>query len=224
MEINKNSIKSIINSYANSFEGLEEANQISFFVICPNQPRLKKLNLGDLSSESLKLIATEHRLILVVEKGEAIFAHAHEKYIESIQLSDELSLSGKKITLKTLTDEEAEKLAAVASILGQQTAPAEEAAKTSTQDRDRSAVNCSLKQKKVVATFSHLSFSSIERKVKTAVQDIIKACLKRFEEERKELEDKQQIDQKFDDIKKSEIKKMINRSEITKKEIARLSQ
>src|SRR5262245_17108886 len=91
--------------------------KVSLFVVSTKNQRLKQINLDHLSPDEraakLHKWGKDHRYVAVIEMGDMIFAHTHAKHAEQLQQIEDLSLDGKKITVKALTDEDAARLSAV---------------------------------------------------------------------------------------------------------------
>lgn len=91
--------------------------QATLFVISAKDRGIKKLDLVGLTpkerADKLHKWGQQDRFVAVIEIGDQMFAHAHAKHAERLQGIEELSIDGKKVTVKALTDEEAEQLSAV---------------------------------------------------------------------------------------------------------------
>lgn len=113
-EIKKEDLRRVFGAYEP--ERFQQA-QVSLFIISSKYPRLKKLDLDGLSSEKraekLQKWGNEHRFVAVIQIGDQVFAHASAKFAEQLEKQKDLTIDGKNVSIKTLTDEESDLLAAV---------------------------------------------------------------------------------------------------------------
>ena len=95
----------------------EEVVQARLFVVSSKDRGIKKLDLAGLTpkarADKLHKWGKDDRFVAVIETGDQLFVHAHAKHAVRLQGIEELSIDGKKATVKALTDEEAEQLSAV---------------------------------------------------------------------------------------------------------------
>lgn len=220
--------KATIENFITPIEGTGEIRKITLFLVSGKNPRLKKINLDHLSSEDrrakLKSWGQEYRFVLVIEKGDMVFAHAHQKYAELLQKSDGLSLEGRKVTVKALSDEQAERVSAIGQTLGGQI---DEGKGENTKDELKTTHQSQFFSPQQVFAKSHLvrdkllTHFLLKQMVKRNLGQLVFDCMKRYQEARKELKEKQESEEKFSNIKRSELKKEIARSEIKNREISR---
>lgn len=220
VRINKSSIESFMGPVR---------GKVSLFLVSKKSPRLKKLNLENLSAAKLKLYGQEHRFILVIEKGDIVFAHAHAKHAEQLEKAEGLSLDGREVIIKALSDEDAEQVTAIGEAFEDHVLNHIEKKEGEIEEEVRQAPSQSaprrqyLAKNRLISDEVHTHFI-IEQMVKRNLGRLISDCMKRFQEAREEWKKQQEADNKFDNIKKSEIKKEIARAEIKTEEVKQQEQ
>ncbi|WP_068468262.1 hypothetical protein [Candidatus Protochlamydia phocaeensis] len=114
MEIKNEVLDQIFNS--GEFQDKSDV-KVSLFVISKKSPTLKLLNLEGLSPEKrlekLRKVAQDNRFVAVVEKGDVLYAHVSPQFAERLSTAQDLSINGKKVAVKALSESEYERLAVV---------------------------------------------------------------------------------------------------------------
>lgn len=217
LEINQKALDKVIGSMAG-----EGVFNVSLFIVSAKHPRLKKLDLDQLSpgerAKKLQKWAEEHRFVAVIEKGDQIFAHTHAAYAEKLQgmydLSD-LSIERKKVTVIALTDEEYD------SSFGGVLLQSEEEKKSSQASHD--LVQGQVEARQFLEDHKPLLGTQLQRNFVIAsmlkVGQIILNCMRQMSEARREIEEQRKEDDKHNAIIQQGIKKDILKREITKGEI-----
>lgn len=212
--------------------------KVSLFLVSKKSPRLKKLNLENLSSEEreakLKSVGEQNRFVLIIQKGDMVFAHAHGKYAEQLEKVDELSLDGRKVIVKALSDEDAEQVAAIGTAFDEHVKHLEEEIEEKIKEDkgekgSQNAYHQSISRRQYLAKKTLISDEVhshflVQQMVEKDLGQLIVECMKRFQEARAELKKQQEADQVYFDIKNSEIKKDIVRGEVKAEEVKRKEQ
>lgn len=226
MQINKEMMIKIMGPIAES-----EDLKVSLFIVSKKDPRLKKLNLDptlapEKRAAKLRQWAEEQRFVAVIEMGDKVFAHANEKFAQQLEKQQDLSIEGKKVAVKTLTDDESEKL----SLLGENfedyllTEVDESEAKEEGKHKEVSAFVDSRYQLREYLALNRLISDKIYMdhviaRMENVPGEVILNCLKRFEEARREDQRQKEADEKHHRIKDQEIQKSILKEEIKQGEI-----
>lgn len=193
---------------------------VSLFVVSAKHPRLKKLDLDphlspEKRAEKLHKWAQQHRFVAVIEIGDQMFAHTHANYADKLQGIEELSIGGKKVTIKALTDEEAEQLSSVGEAFEQYVldeAKEEEKPAEASDVQIRSEARQFLATQKLVSDQMHMNF--VIASMQNVPGKVILDCLRLFSEARREAEKQKKEDQRRADIKEEVIRKDILKREI----------
>jgi hypothetical protein len=207
--------------------------KVSLFLVSKKSPRLKKLNLENLSPEEraakLNSVGQENRFVLVIQKGDVVFAHAHSKHAAGLQKSDDLSLDGRKVLVKVLSDEDAEQVAAIGAAFDEHVLDQlEEKIEKKLKEEDDEVSQHTHKQpmsrqqylaKKTLISDEVHSHFLVKQMTERNLGQLITECMKRYQEARAELKKQQEADDKYFNIKRSEIKKEIARAEIKAEEV-----
>lgn len=205
--------------------------KVSLFVVSSKNQRLKKLNLDKLSLEEraakLEKWGRENRFVAVIQIGDQMFAHAHAQYAKHWQDAGNLTLDGKSVTVKSLSDEESEQLSAVGQAFDDHLLKEDEGEQHLEHVEGGSGIGDftpSRRQyfavKGLVSDQTHSSLL-IELMVKRNMSQIITRCMEQYSEAKREERKQQEADDKHFDIIRSEIKKDIQKSEIKQEEIQR---
>jgi hypothetical protein len=207
--------------------------KVSLFVVSSKNKRLKKLNLENLApeerSKKLHQWGQEHRFVLVIEKGDMVFAHTHNKHAEQLQGIEGLSLNGKNVAVKALTDEEAGRLSKVGEAFEENVLEEVEEEKEEGKVEEKRKAESHLTRTPVRQYFAEKQLVSdemyshhlIESLVRNNLGKIIIRTLQQFNEARREEEKRRAADEKYFGIKRNEIKKEILKDEIKKEEVER---
>lgn len=212
----------------NSLTGNDSEMKISLFIVSKKDPRLKKLELGKLNreqrAEKLHKWAQDYRFVAVIEMGDTIFAHTHAKFAEQLG-QKEISIEGKKVTVKSLSDEEANQLSIVGQTFEEYVLKESEEEKTEGKDSSkehmsafRSTIRQYFAENRLVS--DQMWMKHVIARMENIPGQIILECLRRIDEARREQEKQKAADEKYFDIKKQDIKKTILKEEVTKESIA----
>lgn len=218
--------KSAIDKFILPLEGQDDVGTISLFMVSTKDSSLKKLNLDRLSLEErrehLKAWGRENRFVLVIEKGDNLFAHVHNKYAQDLKECEALSFGGRKVTVKALSDEEAAQLSAIGEACEDQIAEKEEEKSEEKVER-QNIYSYSSAYQLVFGKGGEVSNPTrflVGQLVKHHLSQILIDCMKRFEEARRELEKQKEASDKKSEILREEIKKEILRGGVKKEEIS----
>lgn len=200
--------------------------KVSLFVTSSKNQRLKKLNLERLTPEEraakLHKWGQQHRFVAVVEMGDMVFANVHEKHAKQLRGLEDLTLNGKKVTVRDLTNEEADQLAAVGEAFEEYAL--QESEKEKKEEKEGSSFNGRsmpreyLSKNRLISDQMH-SNHLIGLMAKNRIGTIILNCMQKFNEAQREEKKQKEADDKYFDTKKSEIKKGVLREEIKQGEI-----
>jgi hypothetical protein len=202
--------------------------EVSLFVVSKNKPGLKQLNLHNLSSEErtkkLQKWAQDNRFVAVIKKGDDIFAHAHAQTAEKLQKQDDLTIDGKKVAIKTLTDEEAAKLSTEVfeEFARESTEKVEERKSEKEREHDHTTapgyvIRQYLAFKSLVNDQTYAGY--VIAKMQSMPGQIMLNCLRRLEEARREEQKQKEADDKYFEIKHREIEKQIKKQAIIQEDI-----
>lgn len=222
-EINRKCIESLVAS----LEGFGDVDKVSLFRVSLKHSSLKKINLEGLTSEErlekLKMWGQEHRFVLVIEKGDRIFAHIHAKYAQQLQNLDTLSLNERQVKVVTLTEEQATQVSAI-GIAFEEYVLDEEAEEVIEKqfEKSHSQTERELSKPNLKVTFpkdqGQMSFSIVQM-VKMKFGNLISQCMKRFQEAREELKKQEKEDLKREDLRKEVIQRAVKNNEIEAQEL-----
>jgi hypothetical protein len=111
MEIRHDAVSKILDF------NFHKADKVSLFVYSNKSSKLKRLDLAELSPEKrvekLKNWGKDNRFVAVVERGDAVFAFTSARNAEQLAGQSDLSIDGKKVSVKKLSDSEYERLSEV---------------------------------------------------------------------------------------------------------------
>lgn len=226
-EINKKCID--IESFFAPSEGARDIGKVSLFRVSSKNSGLKKINLESLTleerSEKLKMWGKEHRFVLVIEKGDIVFAHTHAKYAEQLQNLDALSLNDRKVKVVALSEEQASHVSAIGIAFEEYVLGEEEVEEKNEElleknhdaqmkmDRPQSKVQVTVPKDQGQTRFL------ITQMVKMNLGSMISQCLKRFQEARQELKQQEKEDLKREELKKEVIQYTVKKGQIQEKEL-----
>jgi hypothetical protein len=218
MQVSKISFEKVVGP----FEG-DQGITVSMFVVSKKNPGLKKLNLEGLNSDQraakLHRWGQEHRFVAVIEMGDKVFAHTHVKYAEQLGKND-LSIDGKKVSIKALTDEEADKLSLTfkSHLLEESEESQKEETTPESIDGRSSPVRQFLATNLLISDNMHKDH--LIAKINLSTSQIILDCLRQIAEARREQEKQKAEEEKYFRIKEQEIQRAETRSVITKEDVA----
>lgn len=188
--------------------------ELNFFSVSKNSLSLKKLDINALSQEKLRKLTEELRVVAVIQIGETTFAYVN-KYAKVLENQQDLSIDGKRVSVKTLTEKEYEELYALLL------AEADAEKKGKEDGAKKFSANHPLTQeqsgKLLVQKNLKTDWKPIDTlifKIKNIEHNIILKLLRKFNEDRRELEKQKQQDEKLDKIKKESIKHDIRNKEM----------
>jgi hypothetical protein len=231
MQLDKIILEKIMGPIA---EGDKEI-KISLFIVSKKDPRLKKLDLNpnlspEQRAEKLHKWAKDHRFVAVIEMGDQVFAHVHAKYVKQLENREDLSIEGKKIAVKALTDEEASQLSTVGATFEEYLLkkPEEKIEKEKSEEKERDLDPYLYTSRQFLAVTTLISdqmqMSRVIARMQNIPGEVILACLKRFEQARREEEIQKEEDAKHARIIETEIDKAVSRSEIKTNQIENQTQ
>lgn len=218
MYIKKESVENFLGPIAGG------AVNVSFFT-CTNNHRLKKIDLFLLSPQQRNECAQSHRLIAVIEIGGILCAHAHAATAKELQNAGDLTLDGKKISVKALTEEESDSLSLLAKKIEEHVANKEETKETETNKEHGGATASSARQeffgfKTLLSDAVHAGHLFAQMVVKGGISAIISNCLNRFAMARREQQKIQEIDDRKFAVQQEAIKKGIAKEGVRKEAVA----
>lgn len=203
-----------------------DVGKVSLFLISSKNSRLKKMNLEGLTpaarSEKLKAWGKEHRFVLVIEKGDMVFAHAHAKYAETLQNLDILSLNDKKVKVVALTEEQAAQVSEIGVAFEKYVLDEEKVEEKEQQHFLHPQIPIRRKQANVEAILPKSvgqTCFSISQMVKVKLGNLVSQLIKRFQEAREELKKQEKEDLKREVLKQEVIQFGVKKGEIQAKEL-----
>ena len=222
--INKAAIESLMGPLA------EGDIKVSLFIVSSKSPHLKKLNLDNLSTEErtrkLHKWGQAYRFVAVIELGDMIFAHTYAKHAEKLQALEDLSLNGKKVAVKALTEEESQQLSAIGEAFEEHVliSSEEESKETEEESNQQSQANSGYVSYQYLARDRLMhpqlqTYFLIEHMVKRSLGKILSDCMQKYLEAQRELQKQKEADEKYYRIKQQEIKREILNSEIKQGEV-----
>lgn len=210
--------------------------KVSLFVVSKKNQNFKKIDLENLTPEQraakLHKWAQEHRFVAVIEMGDMIFAHAHGKHVERLEGIEQLSLNGKKVTVKALTDQDAERLSAVGEAFEEHVVQnleeksVEKKEKFDKEDVDDSSTGRHpiareyLAKNRLVSDQLQMHFL-LDQMVKNKLGKIITNCIQQYNEARRQEQKQQEAEYQHTEIIRSEVKKGVLRNELKNAEIGK---
>ena len=227
MKINKDIFEKIMGSIVED----DQEIKISMFVASKKNSGLKKLNLDKLSPEQraakLHQWAQDHRFVAVIEMGDRVFAHVHAKYAEQLGNQKDLSVDDKKVLIKALTDEEADKLSLVGETFEAYVLSESEEATIQEEKEEKEETKEAAFAPRVARQYlamnllisDKMQMEHLIARMGNIPDQVILNCLRQIAEARREQEKQKEADDKYFRIKDREIQKSIVRSEITKEEV-----
>lgn len=209
---------------------------VTLFVASKKSPRLKRLDLTHLTAEQrankLHKWAKDNRFVAVIEKGDLVYALASPQFAESLRGQQDLTIEGKAVTVKALTEEQASYLSSIGESFeeyvrlnpeeGVSEDPSQEKRKEQSRERGNSSLREYFASKTLLSDLTKfhdliLKIGNIPDKVKLAVLKKLQEL--QIENDRRKKEETKKDDEKKQDIKFFELKKRITKEEQTKYEI-----
>jgi len=226
MEINKAAIREFM-----EFIGKEEQSVVSLFVVSSKNHRLKKLDLAHFTpekrAEKLHQWGQEQRFVAIIEMGDMVFAYASVEQAKQLQLQEALSLNGKRVTVKALTEEESKQLSIVGETLFEEYRSEKNSQNIKEKERASFEIVDAQRQNlpsKVSVSDRIQMHTLINLIVKNHLSTIITNSWQKYMEAQREWRKQKEADDQSFDIKRNEIKKEILKSEIKQEEINRQEQ
>ncbi|CAF24367.1 hypothetical protein [Candidatus Protochlamydia amoebophila] len=107
------SIDFVVNMVNGNFYDTNVEVAANLFVVSKKNNRLKKIDLTrDL--EKIEKWAENNRFVAVVEKGDQTFICASSQIVESLKKQNELNIEGKQLSYCVLSDDDSERMSAIA--------------------------------------------------------------------------------------------------------------
>lgn len=202
---------------------VEAKLSVSLFVVSNKDSRLKKLSLEGLSPEEritkLQKWAEQNRFVAVVALGDQIFAHVSGHHAEKLKDKD-LSIGGKKVTVKALTDEQTEELSAIGKAFEEYLLE-ETGEEKEKENHDRRLSRPEIQQffanKRLISDKMPMDY--LIAMMKNVPGQVILKCLQELNEARREAEEEKRADEKRADIKEQVIRKEIIKKEVGAQEL-----
>jgi hypothetical protein len=207
--------------------------KISLFVVSKKSPTLKKLNLEGLTVEKrlekLQKLARDNRFVAVVEKGDMIYAHVNPQIAERLNEQQDLSINGKKVSIKVLSEAEYDRLAVVGETFEEYIRLNPEEALQDERNPDKHSkekgyayvkeyfAGRNLLSDVIQMDYMILRMRNIPEKIKMAFLEKMNEMQREIN--RRKKEDAIKEEEKFFDHKRSELKKRIIIEEIVKDEV-----
>lgn len=201
--------------------------KVSLFIVSAKYPRLKKLDLADLSPDErlrkLNKWAEQHRFVALIEKGDQAFAHLSAEHAKRLQPSEDITIDGKSrnVAVTSLTDEDYEQLAAVGEAFKQYVKEQNEEEKTEKSadlDSYRSEARQFFSTHKLVSDQMHMDY--LIASMQNLPSKVILNFLRRWSEAQREEAKQQEDTQKRQTIKDGIIHKEITNHEIGRQQLA----
>lgn len=210
MQINREALTKI-----HGISGDNQDVRVSLWVVSKKDSRLKQLNLGphltvEQRAAKLQKLAQENRFVAVIQIGEAIFAHAHSHFAKQLEAQGDLSINGKRVSVQSLTDEQAEELAAVGEAFDEYALEEEETTVEKEKEELSNELPYSLRSlaERIQVITGHAN-PSPEMMAKMRISEIVLDSLKQFSEARREEQKLREADEKYYNIKAQQIKKAV---------------
>ncbi|MCE2983256.1 MAG: glycoside hydrolase family 127 protein [Parachlamydia sp.] len=210
------------------------SGEVNLFIASKKKPTLKKMDLTQLTLEQklrkLNSWSKDQRFVAVVERGDVVFAFTSPHFAENLQSQHDLTVNGKKVAVKALSDQETDRLNAIVETFEDfvRLNPEEEIEDEKEEERARArrendtrAVKDNLARANLLSAalmdYLILHMQNIPNKIK-------KAFLKKMEEVRREQERvNKELDikdeQRQQEIKQNDLKKRVVQEDIIKVEI-----
>lgn len=198
---------------------------VSLFVVSSKSPRLKMLDLNsplsaEKRAEKLRKWAEGHRLVAVIEAGDQVFAHANERFAAQLAQQHDLSINGKKVTVKALSDEQYEQLALVDAAFEEYVKqhPIDEAKDLVEKSPDsQHEIRQYLATHRLVSDQTFVAY--LVAKMQNLSDEIILNCLRKMAESNREVARRRKEAEKKREILKEAIEREILKEEILTYEI-----
>lgn len=208
---------------------------VSLFIVSKRAPRLKRLDLGELSSDEkvtkLRKWAQDNRFVAVVERGEVAYALASPQFAESLQNQPDLSINGKKVAVKALTETEVERLSSIGEAFEEclKVSPEEELQEES-EDRSKEQQEAVSRQqlREYLARAALLSdaikMDYLILQMQNIPEKIKLAFLRKMQEmnrliERRKKEDDLREEARNADIRRDDLRSRVRKEDIVKEEV-----
>lgn len=206
--------------------------KISLFVVCPNNQKLKKLELlsleGLTSEERKAKLAScpQQHLIAVIETSNKIFAHIHHQCSEQ-EVKELLSLNNKEVVVRSFTDEQLSDICQTFEATFQEQEKkndkSEKSISTSTSSSitSHSSQNISttnkLEKSSLVFNASPVKENLVGQKIREEDEREVEEDIAEFKEEKRNKARQHALDEEIEnEILKAEINKQDIESKITK--------
>lgn len=202
--------------------GHEEAT-VALFVVAKNSGRLKALTFDpgvspEERARKLHKWAEQHRFVALIVAGQEAYAHANAAYVQ--QLEGVQEVEGRKLTVRALSDEESDQLAAVGEAFEEYVLENQEEEKTH-EESETSHRHLEVRQffatQSLVSDDMHMNF--IIASLQNIPSKVILNCLKQFSEARREDEKQRKADERRQEIFEQELAKDISKRRIKKEAI-----
>jgi len=197
---------------------------VSFYVLSKKSPKIKQLNLEKLTLDKLHKYEEQHRLVVVVATHGTFVAFMDAN--KAAQVGTDLTIDGKSVTVKQLSDEEYEQLKKISELINEAKEKAETDKKIakpivveSRPAAPRRRIQPGLASVQYESTFTQFIFkiAHISERIKSRILEAWNENLQQIKKIKQE-EARQDLDKHFD-IKRSEVKKQDLKHEVTAEQV-----
>lgn len=204
--------------------------KVSLFVVSDTDSRLTRLDLGKLTSKEraakLREFAEQSRFVAVIEMGDMVFAHAHAKYAAQLQGMTDLTLDGRKMTVKTLSDDESAQLSAIGEAFEKHVMNKDEEISQAAGNKDHDLASQTMPRQyhartRLVSDQTNPTQFLIQQMFQRDLGKIITECMRKYSEEQRELQKIHEAEDRRSDIQRTVIKRDILRDDVKTDEIKR---
>jgi hypothetical protein len=197
---------------------LSENVKYSLFVVSKKSPRLKAIHLEMLSSTEravkMRQWATQCRFVAVIEMNDKIYAHVDAQFASQLELQKDLNLDGKQVIVKSLSEDESEKL----SQFGSTFVPNKDAYTLDSERAAGSVVNQNFVGSQLFALGEN-KISSLRKSFEQFLEKLQKKTFKQLDEQRQQDKIVQKEHEKREIEKREFIQRKILQKEIITTEV-----
>lgn len=222
MEIKRGAFSKTLDSF-----DIQETDKVSLFVYSKKTANLKRLDLAKLSpekrTEKLKDFAKDNRFVAVVERGDAVFAFTSTKYADQLAGQQDLSIDGKKVSVKKLSETEYERLADVGQEIEKflEVTPEEELQEQRDEKSEEKLVGAYKQRQYLAKLYDKVKYAAIDimiMKMANIPERIKLSILTKMNEHIREEKERSKEASRKKDQKQAEIEQRVIYSGILKKQ------
>lgn len=204
--INKIAIENFMGPISGQIKDDQAPLVISLFVVSSKNQRLKALCLDHLTSEDrrnkLHQWGKENRFVLVIEKGDQVYAHVQAQRAEELKNREDITINNKKVTVQTLSEDDSALLNSICEEYEKFAIKKEEKSQEGEQFSEFNSSFFSYDH--LTDLLGHITSSKMIESIKFSFQSqmkkIIDNCMERFKEARREEQERVDKEQKLRDI------------------------